>query len=182
MAHGDDLVTPAVLDRRPSDVDAVERSWVPDGRKEPLAEDATSPSRRKQQWGSSRMDETLGTPERSTRHGRLRRSFATVDALRADTDGADWIEAAATLKRDAVRLRNTHLARHSSVLLAIADALTFTRRDDPSLTKETVIFDRGLALLSEPFIAEPAEEDFLVELLSEGWNLAPASALDAPEG
>jgi hypothetical protein len=112
----------------------------------------------------------------------LRSSFTAISRLRAQRSAGEWIEAAGTLKRDAVRLRNTRLARHSAVLLALADALTFTEPSDPTLDQQaTTVFDHSLSLLREPFVSEPAEEAFLVDLLSHGWNLAPSTDTEPPE-
>ena len=110
---------------------------------------------------------------RDDRSPRLRASYEAIARLRsASAEPADWIEAAATLKRDAVRLRNTYFARHASVLLAVADALTFTEPDDPTLDAgATAMFTDSLALLTEPFLSQPAEETFLLNLLGYGWNL-----------
>jgi hypothetical protein len=105
----------------------------------------------------------------------LRRSYAVLTQVKSSQSQADWIEAAATLKEEAVRLRQTHHARHSSVLLALADALTFTEPSDPTVDLQAATFDRALALLSEPFLSEPDEEDFLGDLLSHGWNLTPSA-------
>jgi hypothetical protein len=105
----------------------------------------------------------------------LRASFAALGQVKSSSALSDWIEAAATLKDDAVRLRHTHYSRHSAVLLALADALTFTEPSDSVLDSRTAMIERGLALLSEPLVTESKEEDFLVDLLSHGWNLTPAS-------
>jgi hypothetical protein len=105
---------------------------------------------------------------------RIRSSLAALSRLRSSREPADWIEAATLMKRDVVRLRDTHYARHTSVLLAMADALTFTEPSDPDLDPHAgAVFDHSLALLSESFIGEPEEEAVLRELLSLGWNLAP---------
>jgi hypothetical protein len=114
------------------------------------------------------------------RGSRLRQSFEALGKLRTSRSTADWLEAAAALKTDALRLRNSPLARHSSVLLALADALTFTDPADSALNIESYeALEQGLSLLSEPFIGEPAEENFLVRLMSTGWNLAPEVNLEA---
>lgn len=113
------------------------------------------------------------------RSGQLRASLHALGQVRSSTDPADWLEAAGTLKRDALRLRRTSYARHSSVLLALADALTFTEPDDPTLGPDhAAAVDRGLALLVEPFVAEPQEEEFLVGMIEAGWNLAPSATTD----
>jgi hypothetical protein len=108
----------------------------------------------------------------------LRRSYAVLTSIRSRHSETDWIEAAGILKEESIRLRQTHHARHSSVLLALADALTFTEPSDPTVDHQTAIFDRALGLLSEPFLGEPDEEDFLTDLLSHGWNLTPSAADD----
>jgi hypothetical protein len=173
----------AVLNRR-SDVDELESAWAP--AKKPrtsLGEAAERPGTTGPVRAQAQAPERLGIVlDQEQPASPLRASFAAISGLRASSSPADWPEAAAVLKRDAVRLRNTHLARHSSVLLALADALTFTDPADPALGgSAAVVFDRSLSLLSEPFIGEPAEEDFLSEMLSQGWNLAPASSLAPPE-
>lgn len=105
----------------------------------------------------------------------FRASLEALSDLRSRERSADWLELAGVLKHDAVRLRNTSHSRHAAVLLAIADALTFTEPDDPTLDDDAATaFSDGLALLSEPFIKESDEEAFLVELIVKGWNLAPA--------
>lgn len=105
----------------------------------------------------------------------LRAAFAALGRVRSSAVVADWIEAAATLKGEAVRLRQTQYSRHSAVLLALADALTFSQPSEGLLETQSAMVDRSLALLSEPYISEPDEEDFLVDLMSHGWKLAPAS-------
>ena len=113
---------------------------------------------------------------------RLRSSFTAISRLRSRRSAGDWVEAAATLKQDAVRLRNTTYARHSSVLLALADALTFTEPSDPTLDAQaTSVFNHSLSLLNESYVSEPDEEAFLVGMLSQGWNLSPSAGLEAPE-
>jgi len=109
-------------------------------------------------------------------------SLAALRALRSDRSPAGWSEAAATLKRDAVRLRHSHYGRHASVLLALADALTFTEPTDPTLDAQApAVLDRGLSLLAEPHVTEPAEEALLVDMLSHGWNLTPSVGEERPE-
>ncbi len=109
-------------------------------------------------------------------------SLGALRSLRSDHSPAGWSEAAATLKRDAVRLRRTHYGRHASILLAIADALTFTEPDDPTLdTEASTVLERGLSLLAEPHITDSAEENFLTDLLSRGWNLTPSVGEERPE-
>jgi hypothetical protein len=108
----------------------------------------------------------------------LRASLGALGQVRRSKEPADWLVAAATLKRDAVRLRGTALDRHSSVLLALADALTFTEPDEPTLSPgSSDALNRGVSLLIEPFVAEPDEENFLVEMMEAGWNLAPSADL-----
>lgn len=123
----------------------------------------------------------IPVPDARQAGSRLRRSFGVLTQIKSSRSAADWLEAAAILKEEAVRLRETQYARHSSVLLALADGLTFTDPSDATAEIQTGTFDRALALLSEPFLAEPEEEDFLVDLLAHGWNLAP-SADDASLG
>lgn len=103
----------------------------------------------------------------------LSASFAALAGLRMSSTAAAWIETAATLKRDAIRLRNSPFARHADVLLVLADALTFTdpgQVDDRSMA----VLERGLGVLSEPFVSETAEEAFLTDLMTQGWHLAPS--------
>lgn len=111
----------------------------------------------------------------SGREGRLRSSFGALASVRLSHARADWLEAAAALKADALRLRNSHLGRHADVLLSIADALTFTDPEGSSLDEQSLlVLQQGLSLLGEPFVSESAEEQFLVDLLRAGWHLAPA--------
>ena len=104
---------------------------------------------------------------------RLSASFAALAGLRTSSTPAAWIETAATLKRDAIKLRNSPFARHADVLLTLADALTFT---DPAQVdnQSMAALERGLGVLSEPFISETAEEAFLIDLMARGWHLAPS--------
>ncbi len=109
----------------------------------------------------------------------LRASLGALGQVRKSEEPADWLVAAATLKRDAVRLRGTAFDRHSSVLLALADALTYTEPDDPTLGPGFGdALNRGVSLLVEPFVAEPDEENFLVSMMEAGWNLAPSADLN----
>jgi hypothetical protein len=113
---------------------------------------------------------------------RFSASLAALRALRSDRSPAGWSEAAATLKRDAVRLRRSHYGRHASVLLALADALTFTEPTDPTLDAQApVALDHGLSLLGEPHVTDSAEEALLVDLLSHGWNITPSVSEERPE-
>lgn len=128
---------------------------------------------------------TLPVAARRQRESHPRRfpsSLAALRALRSDHSPAGWSEASATLKRDAIRLRRTHYARHASVLLALADALTFTEPADPTLDAQApAALEHGLSLLGEPHITDSAEEAFLVDLLSRGWNLTPSVSEERPE-
>ncbi|HXR30541.1 MAG TPA: hypothetical protein VN752_05330 [Solirubrobacterales bacterium] len=105
----------------------------------------------------------------------LRASLEALSQLRSSAATVDWLEAAAVLKRDVVRLRDTNYSRHAAVLLALADALTFTESAEVAAAGEgNTLFGHALGLLSEPYISEPDEEEFLSELLVAGWNLAPS--------
>lgn len=104
---------------------------------------------------------------------RLSASFAALAGVRTSSAPAAWIGAAAILKRDAVRLRNSPFSRHADVLLALADALTFTDPDEVS-DRSMAALERGLGVLSEPFVSETTEENFLIDLMAQGWHLAPA--------
>lgn len=102
-------------------------------------------------------------------------SLTALRSLRTDDSTARWSETAVILKRDAVRLRHTHYGRHASILLALADALTFTEPTDPTLDSQArSALDQSLSVLTEPHVAEAAEEALLVSLLSHGWNLTPS--------
>lgn len=116
---------------------------------------------------------TLAPSTGESEAGRLSASFAALAKLRGSRAPGAWIETAATLKRDAVKLRNSAFSRHADVLLVLADAVTFTDPADAS-DRSMAVLERGLALLSEPFIGEPAEEAFLIDLMAQGWHLAPA--------
>jgi hypothetical protein len=102
----------------------------------------------------------------------LRASLHALGELRSDASG-DWLEAATVLKRDVVRLRGSSYSRHAAVLLALADAFTFTEADEVAGSVGSLV-SHALGLLSEPYIAEADEEEFLGELLMAGWNLAPS--------
>lgn len=104
---------------------------------------------------------------------RLSASFAALAGVRTSRAPAVWLEAAAILKRDAVRLRNSPFSRHADVLLTLADALTFTDPDEVS-DRSMAAFERGLGVLSEPFVSETTEEAFLIDLMAQGWHLAPS--------
>lgn len=105
----------------------------------------------------------------------LRQSLEALSELRSGAAEVDWLEAAVVLKRDVVRLRDTNYSRHAAVLLALADALTFTEPAEvPSTDDAKPFFSHALGLLSEPYISEASEEEFLGELLLAGWNLAPS--------
>lgn len=115
------------------------------------------------------------------RHGPLHFSLvelSKVSSVSAQSgDVGDWLDAASVLKRDAIKVRNSSsLGRHASVLLTLADALTFTSPSDPTLsTDATKALQRGLAVLTDPFISTETEKGLMIELLSCGWNIAPAS-------
>jgi hypothetical protein len=106
----------------------------------------------------------------------MRGSLEALSAVRSSGAGADWVEAAAILKRDVVALRDTSYSRHAAVLLALADALTFTEPAEVSAAEGVQpLFSHALGLLSEPYISETSEEEFLGQLLGAGWNLAPSA-------
>jgi hypothetical protein len=121
---------------------------------------------------SSRSDGAKGD-------GPLRFSLVALSKAASGLSGnpGDWLDAASVLKRDAVRVRNSSsLGRHASVLLTLADALTFTLPSDPTLRPgATDALQRGLSVLTEPFISTETEKGLMIDLLSRGWNLAPAS-------
>lgn len=105
----------------------------------------------------------------------LRASLEALGELRAGAGVADWFETASILKSDVVRLRNTNYSRHAAVLLALADALSFTEPDEVAPAEEAKpLFSHALGLLSEPYISEASEEEFLAGLLMAGWNLTPS--------
>lgn len=109
----------------------------------------------------------------------LRRSLdALLEVRSGSQSGLLWLEAASILKADAVRLRPSTLSRHSSVLLAIADALTFTEPDQASLQFSKETLDRCLQVLTSSFISEQTEESLLIDLLEHGWNLVPSGGSD----
>jgi hypothetical protein len=91
-------------------------------------------------------------------------------------DAVAWLETASVLKRDAIRLRSSSIyGRHASVLLTVADALTHTEPDDPTLHLTTCpVLREALALLTEPFVKGDDEKRLVRDLLAGGWNLAPA--------
>jgi len=158
-----------------------------------LKEDTTAPRDRHPLWELDRQPtaiaedskgeeapETLqivfdeSPPTRAART-RMRASLDAVSALRSDAEAMNWLEAAAILKRDVLRLRNSNYSRHAAVLLAIADALTFTEPGELFSAGSTrTIFSHALGLLSEPYISEASEEEFLGEMLMAGWNLTPS--------
>ncbi len=125
---------------------------------------------------------TMSRPEQGIgRSSRLRASFEALGKLRSSRLAGDWLEAAMALKNDAVQLRRTHLARHADVCLSIADALTFTDPEEQTIDAQSFsALRQSLALLSEPFISEAAEEKFMIGLLRSGWHLAPAVDPEAP--
>ena len=104
-------------------------------------------------------------------------SLEVLSEVASRPDACAWLNAAATLKRDAVRLRNSSAyGRHAAVLLTLADALTFTRPSDPTLRPgASEALQRGLRVLTDPFVSTDAERDLMRDLLSRGWNIAPAS-------
>lgn len=105
----------------------------------------------------------------------LRASLEALGELRTDAAVADWLEVAVILKRDVVRLSDTNYSRHAAVLLALADALTFTESAEVPVAEDAkFLLSHALGLLSEPYISEASEEEFLGELLMAGWNLAPS--------
>lgn len=117
-------------------------------------------------------------PSADTGESRLQRSLDALSNIVVSPApvAGEWLDAAAILKRDAVRLRNSSQARHATVLLTLADALTFTAPSEPTLDMvASEVLQRGLALLTNPFISQEAEENLDIELISAGWNLAPAS-------
>lgn len=125
-----------------------------------------------------RFDLGGGDDQRRNASGPFAKSIRALTALRhKGQDAADWIEAARTLKSDAVRFRST-MSRHSAVLLAISDALIFTEPADPTLDFQVSTVNRGISLLTEPFVSEPDEEAFLTDLLEHGWNLVPSAGID----
>jgi len=111
-------------------------------------------------------------------------SLEALSRAASRPDAGAWLDAAATLKRDALRLRNSSAyGRHAAVLLTLADALTFTRPCDPTLRPgASDVLQRGLAVLTEPFVSTDAERDLMRDLLSRGWNIAPASEGLPPAG
>ncbi|HET9198589.1 MAG TPA: hypothetical protein VFN92_10095 [Solirubrobacterales bacterium] len=115
------------------------------------------------------------TPPARAARSPIKASLDALIALRSDAEAADWLEAAAVLKRDVVRLRDSSYSRHLAVLLALADALTFTEPDEVSPAGAKPLFSHALGLLSEPYISEASEEEFLGELLTAGWNLTPSA-------
>jgi len=104
-------------------------------------------------------------------------SLEALSRAASKSDAGAWLDAAATLKRDAIRLRNSSAyGRHAAVLLTLADALTFTRPADPTLRPgASSVLQRGLAVLTDPFVSTDAERELMRNLLSHGWNIAPAS-------
>jgi len=93
---------------------------------------------------------------------------------RDQLDEREALETAAALKRAALQFRNSSRQRHAAVLLSLADALTFTEAEELGPDGPTALLN-GVALLTEPFVSESAEEELLVDLLTHGWNLAPAA-------
>lgn len=105
----------------------------------------------------------------------MRASLEALSELRSGAETVDWLEVAVILKRDVARLRDTNYSRHAAVLLALADALTFTDPAELSATEGTEPFFRhAIGVLSEPYISEATEEEFLGKMLMAGWNLAPS--------
>jgi hypothetical protein len=61
------------------------------------------------------------------------------------------------------------------VLLTLADALTFTVPSDATLRSGAPeVLQQGLSVLTEPFVSTEDEKRLMMDLLSRGWNLAPA--------
>lgn len=196
-------MTPVLMEKRRDEVDEMERAWSAPGNGDQavaLVEDPPSRPRPLALLSSMRSVPTTSedhsengatqtisftidaSSEGETNTHRLRSSFTAISRLRSQRSAGDWVAAAATLKHDAVRFRGTHLARHSAVLLALADALTFTEPSDPMLDAQAgAVFDHGLSLLSESFVSEPAEEAFLVDLMSHGWHLVPSAGIEPLE-
>jgi len=109
----------------------------------------------------------------------LRTSLVVLRTAAKTRSLDDWLDAALVLKRTAVDLRQSTLARHAEVLLALADVLTFTDPSDRSLTEDAALaLEHGISVLSEPFVSESAEESLLIDLMARGWKLAPAVEVD----
>lgn len=159
-----------------------------------LTEDTSLPRPLRLPWGAARSspaffegesDEVGGavqivfdeSPVAGASRNPLRASLGALSDLRSQhtADGVDWFEAAAVLKRDVASLGDTNYSRHAAVLLALADALTFTEPAEVLLGDAwKPLLSHALGLLSEPYISEASEEEFLAELLVGGWNLTPS--------
>jgi hypothetical protein len=117
--------------------------------------------------------------EQGRDYGPLHYSLVALSKVASAPSGdpGEWLDAASALKRDAVRVRNSSsLGRHAAVLLTLADALTYTVPSDPTLRLgATEALQRGLSVLTEPFVSVEAEKRLMIELLNCGWNIAPAS-------
>ncbi len=111
-----------------------------------------------------------------SRHGQLRDSLEALSQAAVSDKAGDWLDAASTAKRDAIRLRNSAgFGRHASVLLMLADALTFTVPSDPTLKPNaTDGLRRGLSILTDSYVSTETEKHLMMELLGQGWNIAPA--------
>ncbi len=126
----------------------------------------------------SRGSSTLRFPSRSGAaqgRGPLYCSLTALSNAASNGDAGDWLDAASVLKRDAVRLRNSaSLGRHASVLLMLADALTFTTPGDPTLEPgASQAIQRGLSVLTDPYVSTEDEKSLMTDLLSRGWKVAP---------
>jgi hypothetical protein len=157
-----------------------------------LTEDTTPPRVGHQPWTLVRQASDLAEGETNDKSGSavrivfderphvgrsgtsLRASLEALSELRADAQTIDWLEVAVVLKRDVARLHDSNFSRHAAVLLALADALTFTDPAEVSAVEGRETLRHALGLLSEPYISEASEEEFLGELLMAGWNLAPS--------
>lgn len=149
---------------------------VPTGRRAPTSRSSLTQSERDNGAGRFTFSSHSLT---ETGENRLQQSLDTLNGVVSSPDPAasEWLNAAIMLKRDAVRLRNSSQARHAAVLLTLADALTFTGPSEPTLdVGASRVLRQALALLTNPFISQEAEENLVIEMISLGWNLAPASS------
>jgi hypothetical protein len=183
-------MTSAVLDRPPESVGTEIKEPSQEGERETLDDRPrgafferlmTQPSseRRESKFvaGEQRSVPVRGRGQGGSR-GRLRESLHALNLAAGSNDATDWQEAAFLLKHEAVRLRRSPLGRHAAVLLALADALTFTEPGDPTLKEgASKALRQGGALLTEPYISDGAERGLLHGLLNSGWNLTPPDAI-----